>query len=163
MEKFTRIIDSGSNADMFYLDFAKAFDKVPHARLLEKLQSKGVGGQLLKWIEDWLKGRTQRVKVGGELSEKCSVESGVLQGTVLGPPLFVVYIDNLEEAKEELDLILKFADDTKGLQEIRGIDDNRKLQTALDKLVEWADRWAMQFNVKKCKIIHMGNNNQKHV
>ncbi len=92
MEKLTKIIDSGSNADVFYLDFAKAFDKVPHARLLEKLRSKGVGGQLLKWIEDWLKGRTQRVRVGGELSEDCSVESGVPQGTVLGPPLFVIYL-----------------------------------------------------------------------
>ena len=157
MEKLTKIVDGGSNADVFYLDFSKAFDKVPHERLLIKLKAKGVGGNLLGWIRDWLTGRTQRVRVGGKVSSESRVISSVPQGTVLGPPLFIIYIDDLEEAVQELDLILKFADDTKGVQEVRDVNDSIKLQMVLDRLVEWADKWAMDFNLKKCKIMHVGN------
>ncbi len=113
----------------------------------------------MAWIAEWLQGRTQRVRVGKALSDPSDVDSGIPQGTVLGPPLFVIYIDDLEEAVKELDLLLKFADDTKGLQEIKNEGDQRKLQNTLDRLTEWARKWAMEFNVKKCKIIHVGHNN----
>jgi hypothetical protein len=85
-------MDEGEAVDIFYLDFAKAFDKVPRQRLLAKLRAKGIDKGIVDWIEDWLTGRTQRVSVQGEQSEECSVDSGVPQGTVLGPKLFSVYI-----------------------------------------------------------------------
>ncbi len=133
------------------MDFAKAFDKVPHGRLLEKLRAKGVGGRLLSWIEEWLNNRTQRVRIGTERSESCDVDSGVPQGIVMGPPLFTVYIDDIDKFAEQIDLILKFADDTKGLQELADKEDWKKLQGALDGLVEWARIWGMEFNIKNAK------------
>ena len=86
LDKLTDIIDKGKQADVFYLDFTKAFDKVPRARLLQKINNKGIGGHILQWIENWLTGRTQSVKVGKETSHNCDVKSRVPQGSALGPP-----------------------------------------------------------------------------
>ena len=93
---------------------------------------------MLKWIESWLTGRTQSVKVGIEKSGKCDVKSGVPQGSVLGPPLFTIFIDDVDDYAQLIDMIIKFADDTKGLQEINGEEDKNKLQLTLDRLMEWA-------------------------
>ena len=158
-------MDRGKNADMFYLDFAKAFDKVPRARLLQKMRTKGIGGHVLSWIQNWLTGRTQSVKIGIENSDSCKVKSGVPQGSVLGPPpLFTIFIDDVDDNAEQLDMLLKFANDTKGLQEmeINGEEDRTKLQTTLDGLVKWAEDWGMKFNVDKCKIMHVGRNNPRY-
>ena len=162
LDKLTEILDQGKQADIFYLDFAKAFDKVPRARLLQKMKNKGIGGHILNWIENWLTGRTQSVKVGKEMLNNCEVKSGVPQGSVLGPPLFTVFIDGGDDYAELIDMLLKFADDTKGLQEICGEDDRNKLQLALDRLAEWAEDWGMKFNIEKCKIMHVGNNNPRY-
>ena len=159
LDKLTEIVDRGRAADIFYLDFAKAFDKVPKARLLQKMKMKGIEGQVLKWIESWLTGRTQSVKVGIEKSGKCDVKSGVPQGSVLGPPLFTIFIDDVDDYAQLIDMIIKFADDTKGLQEINGEEDKNKLQLTLDRLMEWAADWGMMFNTAKCKIMHVGRNN----
>ncbi len=160
----TEAVDRGDSVDIFYLDFAKAFDKVPRQRLLTKLRAKGVDDVTVNWIEDWLTGRTQRVSIQGELSSECEVESGVPQGTVLGPPLFTVYIDDLETEIERrrLDvLVKKFVDDTKGAKVIRGAEDRDKMQEALDCLCDWADSWGMAFNYSKCKLMHVGRKNPK--
>jgi Reverse transcriptase (RNA-dependent DNA polymerase) len=95
MDTVTKNIDSGKPVDVFYLDFSKAFDSVPHKRLLIKLQAKGVGGEVADWLRAWLTGRTQRVRVGDDISTEKDVESGVPQGTVMGPCLFDVYIDDI--------------------------------------------------------------------
>jgi ribonucleases P/MRP protein subunit RPP40 len=87
------------------------------------------------------------------------VESGVPQGTLLGPPLFTVYIDDLDEMAELVELMTKFADDMKGLKEITSEADRIALQTTLNRLCEWAKTWQMSFNVAKCKIMHVGRNN----
>ncbi len=115
------------------------------------------------WIEDWLTGRTQRVSIQGEQSEESNVDSGVPQGTVLGPTLFSVYIDDLESEIErrKLDvLVKKFADDTKGAKVIRSPEDRDKMQTALDCLCDWAETWGMAFNYGKCKVMHVGKKSQ---
>ena len=92
MEHWTRCIDDGASIDVVYLDFLKAFDKVPHRRLLVKLKAYGVNGRVLQWIDAFLSNRKQRVTVRGSLSEWSSVTSGVSQGSVLGPTLFIIFL-----------------------------------------------------------------------
>jgi len=162
LEFATREADAGRPVDMIYLDFAKAFDKVPRRRLLEKLRAHGVGGTVLQWIGAWLTGREQRVVLNGTESEWAAVRSGVPQGSVLGPILFLIYINDLDAAAGPVDLLKKFADDTKVGQGVDTAEKREELQTALDNLCAWADRWHMQFNVKKCKVLHIGGSNSKH-
>ena len=103
-------LDEGSPVDIIYLDFKKAFDKVPHQRLLLKLKAHGIGNGMINWIEKWLIGRRQRVVVDGEVSNWKAVLSGVPQGSVLGPILFLIYINDLDD--DITSKVLKFADDT---------------------------------------------------
>jgi len=112
MEEITSYVDSGYPVDIIYLDFHKAFDKVPHCRLSMKLAAHGITGNVLNWIENWLTGRRQRVVFNGQLSGWKDILSGVPQGSVLGPILFVIYrpINNIDDS---INRILKFADDTK--------------------------------------------------
>jgi hypothetical protein len=163
LDTVTRIIDNGKSADIFYLDFSKAFDKVPREQLLVKMQAKGITGKILRWIRSWLENRTQRVVVGGV--ESLETLSGFRSppGYIAGPPpLFTIYIDDLDEMAMLIELILKFADDTKGLKEITSEEDARKLQETLDRLCEWARKWAMSYNIPKCKIMHVGRNNPRY-
>ena len=150
-------MDEGSPVDVIYLDFQKAFDKVPHQRLILKLKSPGMGNSIINWIEQCLTDRKQRVVVNGEVSSWKSVLSGVPQGSVLGPILFLVYINYLE--KGVTGSILKFADDTKLFRKTKEIGDNFVLQDDIDKLVKWSEKWQMLFNFGKCKGPHTGPGN----
>ena len=107
-------MDEGSPVDVIYLDFQKAFDKVPHQRLILKLKSHGIGNSIINWLTD----RRQRVVVDGDFSSWKSVLSGVPQGSVMGPILLLVYIDDLEEGVTGN--VLKFADDTKLFRKTKG-------------------------------------------
>ena len=156
-EEITKWVDEGSPVDIIYLDFQKAFDKVPHQRLILKLKSHGMGNSIINWIEQGLTDRRQRVVVDGEVSSWKSVLSGVPQGSVLGPILFLVYIDDLEEGVTGN--ILKFADDTKLFRKTKEIGDKQKLQDDIDKLVRWSEKWQILFNVGKCKCLHTGPGN----
>ena len=118
-------MDDGSPVDVIYLDFQKAFDKVPHQRQILKLKSHGMGNSIINWIEQWLTDRRQRVVVEGEVSSWKSVLSEVPQGSVLGPILFLVYINDLEEGATGK--ILKFADDNKLFRKAKEIEDKQKL------------------------------------
>ena len=126
LEEVYEKLDEGKAVDVVYLDFAKAFDKVPHSRLAAKLESCGVGGKVLCWIKSWLLGRRQKVGIRGKYSDWAEVLSGVLQGSVLGPLLFLVYINDLDEGI--LSKISKFADDTKLCREIGSELDAKILQ-----------------------------------
>jgi hypothetical protein len=160
MEVVTKAVDRGEAVDIFYLDFSKAFDTVPKERLLVKLKAKGIEGPLHNWLRNWLSDRVQTVRVRNAESEPQKVESGVPQGTVLGPCLFKIKIDDIDEIIEKLVALLsKFADDTKGAKIIKSKRDSEELQLALDLLCEWARTWGMRFNEQKCKIMHVGRNN----
>ena len=130
MEHITKWADDGSPVDVIYLDFQKAFDKVPHQRLLIKLKSHGMGESVVNWVRDWLSGRKQRVVVEGEESSWRPVISGVPQGSVLGPILFLIYINDLEN--EIGSNILKFADDTKMFRRVESQEDRHQLQSDLN-------------------------------
>ncbi len=148
------LIDDESEVDLIYLDFMKAFDSVPHKRLLSKLQSYGIEGNTLSMINAFLIGRQFIVKIGDSSSRTYNVRSGVPQGTVLGPLLFLIYINDLPDGLKCFASL--FADDLKLL----AAKSNRKhAQEDLDYLTEWQKTWLLQFNTadKKCKVLHVGS------
>jgi len=159
MEFVTAAADKGEAVNVVYLDFSKAFDKVPVKRLLEKIKAHGIQGEVLRWVTAWLTGRRQRVVLGNKKSSWKNVLSGVPQGSVLGPILFNIFINDIDEAVRNGQLIKKFADDTKVAQIIRGPLDRQQFQATLERLLEWSRTWAMPFNVEKCHIMHVGRGN----
>ena len=159
-EFVTGELDKGNNVDLVYLDFCKAFDKVPHCRLGKKLETHGIDGNVRNWIINWLRHRRQRVCVDGECSDWEEVSSGVPQGSVLGPVLFLIYINDLDEGI--ISKIGKFADDSKLGKSINSAADVSLLANDLSTLVEWSNQWQMTFNVEKCAVMHLGKNNNQH-
>jgi len=143
--------------DVIYLDFQEAFDKVPHKQLLHKLAAHGIRGELLLWIANWLSGRKQRVTLNGQCSSWKDVLSGVLQGSVLGQILSVIYINDIDVSVACK--VLKFVDDTKIYRVVNSQEDIDSLRNDLKNLVKWSVDWQMLFNAGKCKIIHIGHNN----
>ena len=157
LEFVSSYVDQGHPVDVIYLDFQKAFDKVPHRRLMLKINSLGIVGDVYNWIENWLKDREQRVVLLGCNSEWIRVKSGVPQGSVLGPLLFVIYINDIDDSVSSN--LLKFADDTKVFRIVSTPNDIDKLQYDLMNLCKWSDDWMMLFNADKCKVMHFGYNN----
>jgi len=153
------VVDEGGGFDVIYLDFAKAFDKVPIKRLMKKVWAHGIRGRAHNWIRQWLTGRKQRVILNGKFSSWEEVLSGVPQGSVLGPLLFPLFINDLDTVVEGVVTVKKFADDTKLGKEVKTDKDREQLQETLDNLFGWAQKWGMQFNIEKCKIMHMGRSN----
>ena len=151
--------DNSRSLDVVYLDFQKAFDKVPHSKLLVKIKQLGITGQLHKWIENWLSERKQRVVINGAASGWDSVTSGVPQGSVLGPVLFLIYINDIDNGLNNL--ISKFADDTKIGSTVITENDKLNLQNDLNKITDWSEKWEMPFNIDKCQILHVGTRNPK--
>ena len=159
LDKWTDILDSGGAMDVIYLDLAKAFDSVPHRRLLLKLQSYGINGIYLRWISNFLLGRSQRVMVAGTGSEWAPVLSGVPQGSVLGPVLFICYINDMPNTVSSF--IYMYADDTKIGRQVATAEDSKKLQADLNRMQQWSDKWQLKFNSTKCKVMHLGYDNSK--
>lgn len=157
LDQVTEIIDSGGSLDAVFLDFAKAFDTVPHGRLIAKLRAHGFGGQIVAWIEAWLKDRKQRVCLDGSRSGWRIVLSGVPQGSVLGPLLFLIFINDLDLNINSS--VFKFADDTKIIGTVKDSTDSERLQADVDTLYQWAGTWQMKFNISKCKVMHLGRRN----
>ena len=158
--KITEDVDNGEAIDLLYLDFSKAFDKVPHQRLRAKLAAHGVLGKVLDWITNWLSNRRQRTVLNGSFSNWLEVLSGVPQGSVLGPLLFLIFINDIDKAAPEINYLNKFADDTKAAQRVNCNSDHVTFQHGINNLYEWAKNWGMEFNVSKCHILHIGRQNQ---
>ena len=153
IEVIHRNLKQGKQTDIILLDFSKAFDKVNHAKLIRKLHNYGIRDRTLSWISAFLNGRSQTVVLEGDCSEEVSVTSGVPQRSVLGPILFLIYINDLpDKVKSQVRL---FADDTAAYLAISKLADSEQLQADLDILQEWEIRWDMQFNSSKCQVIHI--------
>ena len=135
------------------MDFQKAFDKVPHRRLLLKVRRYGIRGKILKWIEGFLTHRKQRVVIEGEYSNWVNVDSSVPQGTVLGPLAFLLFINDLPEGVKSTCRL--FADDCILYSKVSGPEDANRLQNDLDKLSAWQDKWQLGFNAQKCHVMRI--------
>ena len=157
MEDFTEYIEQNESFDVVYLDFRKAFDTVPHCRLLEKLKGYGIVGNILKWIQAFLSGRSQKVRINEATSSRADVLSGIPQGSILGPILFTIFINDLPESIQSNCRI--FADDTK----LYNISTNHTaIQQDLFSLQKWSDTWNLHFNIAKCNVMHYGKRNPNH-
>ena len=153
IEDLAQNMTEGKQTDLILLDFSKAFNKVSHLKLLYKLQVHGVRGKTLGWTESFLVGRSQSVVLDGECSSELPVSSGVPQGSVLGPILFLLYINHLPDNLQSQ--VRLFADDTAVYPTVQGKDDSDRLQRDLDYLQEWKVKWDMEFNPSKCQVIHI--------
>ena len=138
------------------MDFMKAFDTVPHKRLNIKLKGYGIIGNIGKWIEGFLSNRKQRVNIEGSKSNWSSVVSGVPQGSVFGPVLFCLYINDLPS--NVLSDIYLFADDTKMFRKVSSNEDAQLFQNDINKLLSWSKTWLLKFHPEKCKIMSIGYN-----
>jgi len=146
--------------DVLYLDFKKAFDSVPHTRLLKKICAYGFRGNLFNWFKDFLKGREQLVSVNDALSSWSEVISGVPQGLVLGPLLFTIFINDLPSLMKNT--VLLFTDDTKIYSSLRHENSISSLRDDKDTCIEWAEVWHLPFNISKCKLLHIGQINPRY-
>ena len=160
LELWTEIQDSGVSLDCIYLDFKKALDSVSHQRLLSNLDAYGIGGPLKAWTKDFLLEREQRVVVNGKLSSWSLVLSRILQVSVLGPILFVIFINDIPDLFRSTVKI--FSDDNKICRALYDPEDYSYLQDDLGRLVEWSQLWQLHFNDSRCKVLHMRNSNPSH-
>jgi len=149
------VLNNRGQVDAILLDFSKAFDKVSHPKLLLKLKSYGIQGKTLDWIKAFLCNRFQFVSVSGSHSDIVSVTSGVPQGSVLGPTLFLLFINDI--VYQTNSTLRLFADDCIVYRKIDSSVDHEKLDLDLNNLSSWSNRWQMTFNTSKCKILPITN------
>ncbi len=155
-DEILRYLEEGHNVDVLYLDFAKAFDKVDFLITLRKMKKLGITGRVGRWIHSFLTGRTQTVSVKGRKSTPSIVESGVPQGSVLGPLLFLILIGDIDHAVAS-SFVSSFADDTRIGRVITSKEDADKLQADLESVYQWAIQNNMQFNCDKFECIRYGH------
>ena len=157
IDAINEYLNEGNSADILYLDFSKAFDTVSHYRLLIKMQNFGISSNIINIVKDFLSNRTMRVKVGCTYSESHNVPSGVPQGSVLGPLLFLIFINDLPDSIKSF--VELFADDVKLLV---GPSMQNIVQTDLESLTVWEETWKLKFNLEKCKVLYIGTENERY-
>jgi hypothetical protein len=151
VDDITKNMSAGKQTDILIMDFSKAFDKVSHILLLHKLEHYGIRGNINRWIVSFLYNRTHAVVVDGENSIHIDVESGVPQGSVLGPSLFLLYINDMPVGIKST--VRLFADDTIAYLTISSYKDSNDLQNNLEKLALWETKWKMSFHPDKCNVL----------
>ena len=154
LDDLTSAYDDSKQTDVIYLDIKKTFDTVPHKRLLLKLRAYGFGDEIVGWIEDFLKNRKQKLNVNGEYSEWQPITSGIPQGSVLGPVLFIIYINDLPDKIKSI--CKKFADDSKIYRQIQDEADQDIIREDLLEICDWSDLWLLRISISKCKTIQYG-------
>ena len=155
IDDLTKNLQEGLQTDVLIMGFAKAFDKVNHSLLIHKIHQYGIRGKVNSWIKSWFSGRNQTVVVEGVNSSQVDVDSGIPQGSVLGPSLFIFYINDLQDRLRST--VRLFADDTIAYLTITSEDDAEHLQEDLDKLAQWGEDWYMQFHPAKCTVLTVTN------
>ena len=155
VHQFAVALEKRQQVDVIYLDFSQAFDRVPHEKLLFKLECLGIGGSLLAWFRSYLSGRRHRVVIDNESSDFLPVTCGVPQGSILGPLLFLLFINDMLDAVSKETSLPVFADDSKCFRLILGRHDGEKLKDDLNKLFQWSCIRGMEFNAKKCKVLRV--------
>jgi len=160
LTNINNILDKGDQTDVIYFDLSKAFDSVPHHLLIHKLKSFGINGKLLDWLSDYLTSRFQRVLVNGTHSAWLPVTSGVPQGSILGPLLFLLYINDLPTVLSHDTICAIFADDTKICRHMRTQHDFNALQLDINNLHAWSKVWGLKFNETKCTVLSIKRNHK---
>ena len=140
---------------MHSIDYSKAFDRAPNKRLLTKISGYGIKENVLNWIGDFLRNRKQRVIVNGISSDWRNITSGIPQDSVLGPILFLIFINDMPKVIQCL--VKLFADDAKLYQIIKRSQNRDDLQGDIGNSKDWSFIWKMLFNIKKCKHLHLGS------
>ncbi|MEM7402229.1 MAG: reverse transcriptase family protein [Pseudomonadota bacterium] len=158
--KWTESIDSGENIDAIYIDLAKAFDSVTHSKLIEICESYGICGQLLAWLTNYLRNRSQFVSIGSGIYSSGNVDSGIPQGSSLGPKLFLLYIDDLSTVCQSVHVKL-YADDAKIYLIYQNPFTKAELHIALDTLVSWSVRKQLKIAFDKCYALYLGKSNTR--
>ncbi len=158
VDTIINMLEEGTPVDVFYFDFCKAFDSVPHYRLLTKLENYGITGPVLSIIKDFISDRSMRTVVRGSYSTIRNVLSGVPQGSVLGPLLFVLYINDLPNGLNNTSKL--FADDLKLICNAANVN---SIEADLACLERWEELWLIKFNTSKCKVMHLNFNNNDNM
>lgn len=159
MNSWTKNFDNQVSTDVIYFDFTKAFDKVSHQKLFQKLESIGISGNLLLWLIAFLSDRRQCVCINNVLSNFLPVFSGVPQGSVLGPLLFLIFINDLPLVLPRSISCFIFADDLKIFSSINSVADVINLQCAISLIHDWSNKWNLPISVMKTFVLHLGKNN----
>ena len=157
-DQILKAMEEGANVDAIYLDFAKAFDKVDHGLLLHKLKKVGVKGKMGRWIQEFLKNRENQVLVDDQKSLIFFLKSGVPQGSVLGPILFLIYISDISEGLSVEPLV--YVDDTKAIKRIEKEEDAEELQKDITQLYNWGKENNMEFNKSKFVVLRYGKDSR---
>ena len=155
LNDWTLAINNKHSVTVAYVDYSKAFDVVCHNKLLYKLEHYGISGDLLSWISGFVSGRTQRTKVGLAFSDQIFLTSGVVQGSCIGPLLFVLYINDVVDVIGGKCRCNLYADDLKIYSEIDSQCDENLLQNSLDALSKWSSDWQLNISTKKCSILNI--------
>ena len=156
MNDFARGLEDKSHTDTIFLDFAKALDNVSHQGLPSKAYYYGIREHTFKWIESFLNNRSQQVVIDGHFSIDAKITSGAPQGSVFGPLLFLMYINDLTNCVQN-SVCRLLADDCILYQRIRSCQDSNKSQADLDQLKKWENIWLMEFHTSKCLVISITN------